>query len=151
MMVEGESWIIADGRKREIASSFPTEIAESMVDMPERTAMILIAGMDGEGRLFYVLTPPFWDFTMFNEQEQREENREAVIDSCMQFEERIRTGTEVMETHASYDNIVGFIRHPKEMIGSFPEGKMTEENYGKIVAKMAIALMDEPDKWITDG
>lgn len=74
---EGRSNLSVDGRKRQIASSFTTRIVESMVDMPERTAMILIEGRDGEGRMFYVLTPPFWDFTMFDEQEQQEENREV--------------------------------------------------------------------------
>ena len=37
-----------------------------------------------------------------------------------------------------------------EIIDSFPEKKVTPENCGRIVVKTAIALMEEPGKWITE-
>lgn len=44
----------------------------------------------------------------------------------------------------------GFVRYPREIVESLPERRVTKENYDKAVIKIAIALLENPNKWITE-
>ncbi len=61
---------LRERRKRELASSFATEIAEQMVGTPERMVRSVMAGRDCDGKLFISFTPPFPDYDAFTDDER---------------------------------------------------------------------------------
>jgi hypothetical protein len=137
-------------RKGEVASSFATEIAEAMVAIPERMVRSVLTGRDGEDRQFVAFTPPFPDYTNFTDEERAKMHTEWRRDVYGELSEMIRTGKELVRAQIACENFVGLIRYPKEIVESFPERRVAPEYHEKVVARIAIALLEEPGKWITE-
>ena len=94
----------------------------------------------------------YWedDLGLLSEEGYGEVNEEVNREYNLEFAERIGRGKEVLKLQATFDNLVGFIRYPKEIVESLPERRITNGNYDEAVIKTAIALLENPDKWITE-
>ncbi len=138
-------------QRSKIVPRFAVEIAEVMIRIPAGRVVAIFSGTDCEGKRFVSFTPPLVNP---NEASAREyemwwaEMRREVLE---EFAGKIGKGKEVLNLQVAYDNFLGLIRYPREIVESFPEERVTLENYRSIVTRTAMALREEPDRWVTEG
>ena len=48
-----------------------------------------------------------------------------------------------------YDDVIGFIRFPSELVKGTQEGKLTPSNYNEIREMLISEIMRDPERWIT--
>jgi hypothetical protein len=133
-------------RKKDIASSFAMKIAEAMIGIPEKMVRKVMTERHGDDKQFVTFTPLFPDYSAFKDEERSKMHTDWRRDVYSEFSEEISTGKELVKAQISYKNFISLIGFPKDIIESFPEKKVAPENNRRIVAKTAIALLEEPEK-----
>lgn len=139
----------SDRDKRDVAVSSSVQIAERMLQIQNGKVVAIMKGMDGEEKPFYLFSQPFDDPLELTDSESTalvfKEFKEILADSISRGEMGVKV---VLSAHCT--SYLGLIRFPREIVRSFPEGGITPEYYDKMVQDTAIAILNDPGKWITE-
>jgi hypothetical protein len=139
----------SDRDKRDVAVSSSVQIAEKMLQIQNGKVVAIMKGMDGEEKPFYLFSRPFDDPLELTDSESTalvlKEFNEILADSIARGEMSMK---EVLSAQCT--SYSGLIRFPREIVRSFPKGRIAPEYYDRMVQDTAIAILNDPEKWITE-
>ena len=130
--------------KRDIAVGWAHQLAELMLRIPDGMKVAIVRGMDSDGKPFYFCTVPMFDELVYRNSGYMEGM------NTQDASARMNSGEGKNIIYALYSDVVGFIRFPANILNSLPGGKLTKENFNRIVEMLVPEIINNPEKWITD-
>ena len=135
--------LIPERPKRDIAVGWSVHLAELMLQIPDGMKRAIVRGMGSDGAPFYFYTVPMFDELVYRNSGYLEGM------STQDASARMNSGEGRNIIYALYSDVVGFIRFPADIVNSLPEGKLTKENFGRVVDTLVPEIINNPEKWIT--